>query len=784
MRSFLLTMLVLALSIASLAQTEIYSRVEIPIEGVTLEKMAKLGLPLDAGYLKKGNTFVGEFSSSGLQKLEQANIPYKTLIDDVSKFYAERSKRVTKSEIRQMAGESDVPVPDGFNLGSMGGFLTYDELLAELDTMAADYPNLITERDPMPGGTSIEGRSLYYVKISDNPNESEDEPQILFTGMHHAREPGGMMVLVFYMYHLLENYDTDPEIQNLVDNTEIYFAPCVNPDGYIYNEENYPNGGGPWRKNRRDNGNGSYGVDLNRNYGYQWGYDNSGSSPNPWDDTYRGTAPFSEPETEIIKEFCESHEFGFAINYHTYSDKLLYTWGYTSEPCEDDALLEAYSAEMTQVNGYEYGPGSTTIYATNGGSDDWMYGEQETKNKIFAFTPEVGGSSEGFWPSPDYIIPQCQENLLMNVLATKYTGKYAELYDKSPAIIESKEDYFHFDIKRFGREDVMTYTVSVEPVTENIESVGDPKDFIGMEIMETRSDSIAFTLTESMLDGDTLSYVLAVDNGDYTSRDTLTKIYGESVIVASDSCNSLQGWSADGWDITDEAYFSAPHSITDSPYGNYENNETSVITLSQHINLENMTYAQLTFQARWEIEAGYDYVQVQVSDNNGISWVPMAGKYTTSGTLNQQEGEPVYDGGQYEWVLEEIPLTQYIGEEIMIRFVLESDQGVTEDGFYFDDVKVNGVQQMFTGVAAKRQFHGQIEVFPNPAMEQITIALKGAKAPRSLKVFDCNGKLLQNEKFIGNRMTISVENMKPGIYYYRVLFENGSKSIVKKVLVQ
>ncbi len=120
------------------------------------------------------------------------------------------------------------------------------------------------------------------VKISDNPNVNETEPEVLYTALHHAREPVGAMQMLFYMYYLLENYDNDPFIQALVDNTEMYFVPVVNPDGYVYNQTTNPNGGGMWRKNRRNNGSaGLYGSDLNRNYGYMWGYDNNGSSPYP-----------------------------------------------------------------------------------------------------------------------------------------------------------------------------------------------------------------------------------------------------------------------------------------------------------------------------------------------------------------------------------------------------------------------------------------------------------------------------------------------------------------------
>ena len=146
-------------------------------------------------------------------------------------------------------------------------------MLDELDQMHQLYPNLISARSDIKDPTSdenphihetYEGRFLQWVKISDNPNDNENEPEILYTALHHAREPGSLQQLIFYMWYLLENYAQDDVIKEILDNTELYFVPCVNPDGYIYNETNDPQGGGMWRKNRYNN----HGVDNNRNYSY------------------------------------------------------------------------------------------------------------------------------------------------------------------------------------------------------------------------------------------------------------------------------------------------------------------------------------------------------------------------------------------------------------------------------------------------------------------------------------------------------------------------------------
>ena len=114
----------------------------------------------------------------------------------------------------------------------------------------------------------------------------------------------------------------------LVDNRELYFIPVINVDGYVYNENTNPNGGGNWRKNRRDNGGGIFGVDPNRNYSFQWGFNNSGSSPTPSSSTYRGTGPFSEPETQAIRDFVNGQDFTMAFNYHSFSNVLIFPYDY------------------------------------------------------------------------------------------------------------------------------------------------------------------------------------------------------------------------------------------------------------------------------------------------------------------------------------------------------------------------------------------------------------------------------------------------------------------------
>ena len=128
----------------------------------------------------------------------------------------------------------------------MGGYYTHDEIIEHLVDLSEDYPDIVSNLEYL--GDSHEGRAIYAIKISDNPNLDEDEPQVLYTGLHHSREPMSYMNLFYYMYWLVENYNNDIEATALVNNREMWFIPMVNPDGLVYNQEINPNGGGMQRK--------------------------------------------------------------------------------------------------------------------------------------------------------------------------------------------------------------------------------------------------------------------------------------------------------------------------------------------------------------------------------------------------------------------------------------------------------------------------------------------------------------------------------------------------------
>jgi len=300
-----------------------------------------------------------------------------------------------------------------------GYYYTYAEMVQELDQIAITYPD-ITHKVSI--GQTWEGREIWAMKVSDNANQNEDEPTVLVTGVHHAREPIGTSICIDFINWLVTNYGTNDSATTIVNTDEVWLVPCVNPDGYVFNET-YEDPWGGWRKNCRDNNNNGQmdpdydGVDLNRNYAYQWGYDNNGSSPDPSSDTYRGPSPMSEPEVQAVGELCDSFEFLYAINYHSYGNYLIVPWGYINSwvPSPDSEIYHVMAESMTTYigvpNNYTWGTAYQTVgYPANGTSDDWLYGEQGLKPKGFGFSPEVGTS---FWQGANdtsIIVTHCNEN--------------------------------------------------------------------------------------------------------------------------------------------------------------------------------------------------------------------------------------------------------------------------------------------------------------------------------------------------------------------------------------
>jgi hypothetical protein len=782
----LFTVIAAILTLCSIAQNN-YSRIKIYVsQDAGMQQLAAAGIAVDHGEYRRGCCFTTDLSQQEIQKISTLGFNYDVVIPDVKAYYTNTQLVAPPLAPLNVCGPtSTIPVPTNFALGSMGGFFTLSEIYWHLDNMATLYPNLVKPRVAIDSNnTTHEGRYIYWLKISDNPNVDENEPEGLYTAAHHAREPAGVSQLIMYMYYLLENYNSNPEVQYIVNNTELYFVPCINPDGYEYNYSTDPQGGGMWRKNRYDNQDGSYGIDLNRNYSNNWGYDNNGSSPNTFDDTYRGVSPASEPETQNIISFCNTHNFRIALNFHTYSNLLICPWGYAPATFTPDAaIFNAWGSILTEDNKYQFGTADQTVgYVVNGSSDDWMYGEQTTKPKIFAMTPEAGDQADGFWPLQSRIVDICMLNIPMDLNMARLLLAYGKAKDTEPRFIATSNGHFNFEFQRLGLDSPAVYTVWVQPLTANITSVGSPRVYANLNLLQTVNDSISFTINSSTPVGSLVQYILTVSNGLFTWNDTITKTYGGTSVLLANTGNSITGWTASGpWNTTNNTFYSAPSSIADSPFGNYSNNANTSLRTTNTINLNGVVAAQLSYRAKWDLEAGYDYSQVAASIDNGATWIPLCGKFTTNNN-NLDGGNPTYTGVNPNWVAEEISLDAFIGQQIMLRFRLESDGWVSGDGFFFDDLKVEVIDTTTSGIAE----NGAVQIsapFPNPADEYVWINTGDRPNGTTLEVMDQFGRVIYTQGLAAGNAAIQVNTVtwSSGIYYYRVISAQGSSSSRKLI---
>lgn len=286
-------------------------------------------------------------------------------------------------------------------------FHDHAETIASLEKIVEDYPEIATKIEI---GKSLEGRSLAGVRLSSN-TEQDSLPTVIFVGCHHAREHLSVEVPLKIAEHLAKNYATDSRIRNLLDTREVYIVPMLNPDGAEYDIK-----GGSykmWRKNRKKNSNGTYGVDLNRNYGPDEFFGGPGSSSQPDSDTYHGTEAFSEPETAALRDFVRARKkTSVLLSFHTFSELILWPYGHTNEEVpntKDKEVFEVMGKKLATWNHYKPEK-SSELYLASGDTTDWAYEEL----KIFAFTFELTPNSifsGGFYPGAKAIEPTFKANL-------------------------------------------------------------------------------------------------------------------------------------------------------------------------------------------------------------------------------------------------------------------------------------------------------------------------------------------------------------------------------------
>jgi len=651
----LLTLILLGLACQATAAEPHHALVQLKLDvpGGNEYIMANGGR-LDILYVKPGSYAHIAANPKDLAYLRESGLPMEILQEDMERANAYRDKTT-----------------------NYGIYHTWSETIAFVDSLRLLYPNVISEKWSI--GQTHEMRDLWAFRVSANPDIDEDEPEIFIDAMHHAREIISSEFTIMFAEYLAQNYGTDPEITWLLDNRELYIVPVVNPDGSVYNESNEPDGGGMWRKNRRYNGDGTYGVDPNRNYPYMWAYDDNGSSPDTDSEVYRGPSAGSEPEVQAMMNFVNSRDFRTHDTIHSHGNLTLIPWGYTSNPTPDGAIFDHLAAEMVKYNGYEPGqPFEAINYMVNGGTFDWVYGDLTFHDKIYTFSNEIGNSSDWFWPPESRREPLFLENIWPHIYLMRVAGAFVDVH--SPVVttgVKSIEP---------GQSGTLDFTIENQSVFDGVTNLDltirtdDPWVQFGagsrtisslgtLESTTLAGDPIPITVDAGCPTGHLVNFTVTVHMPGGDMEYPMGFPVGTPVVVFTDDMESgIGNWTTTGqWGLTSGSYHSATHSLTDSPSGEYHDQTITSATLNGTYNA-----TSLSFWHRYEIEEGWDYGRVQVSGDGG-PWATLA-------TYTGFEG----------WQQVDVDLSAFAGQDIGIRFLLETDYSVTEDGWYIDDVVLTG----------------------------------------------------------------------------------------------
>lgn len=732
---------------------EYYSKVSVNSdEPFIIGQLIDLGMTIDHYEYLPDNTIGFYVTQNELQTLRREQITFSIEIPNYTEYY-QKQKEDDAEALATMVRSANVG--DGFDLGSMGGFYTYDEVGAKLDEMLLDYPNLVTAKTSI--GTSVEGREIWMVKISDNPNIDEPEPTAYFDALHHAREPLSMATTINYMFWLLENYETNEQVQYLVDHREIYFVPVVNPDGYEYNRETDPDGGGLWRKNRNPNEGTCFGVDLNRNYGFGYANDNSCSSPDPCSGIYRGEEAFSEPESMAVRDLMALINPKTAFSTHSTAGSCLMPYGYDASPPAFSIYSEWASVFLSE-NDYPYGVTAQMLgYTSCGVTRDYLHSEG-----IYTWTPEIGGN--GFWPPESTIFDLVAENVFPMFYQSWISGAYVDVQSHEllgDALLGGSFPLL-VEVKNVGvGADAENVTVQVSSPDAGI-TISGPVNY-GTVAQRDRAGNQGEPFTVSVDAGfDNEFFTLELTTlQDGVVNDVLQiPVYvGEKEQLFFDDASSgdeqwIASGSGDQWgEVIDDAY-SGTTCFGDSNGGNGSNNTLNYFELANSVDFTATVTPSVAFMAKYALEQD-DFVDFQISVNEGANWNTLL-NFTLS-----ESWSPYF-----------VSLINYADEpSVRFRFMMETDGSIPADGFYFDDFDISNYSNVILD-AETFNLDNTLVVQPNPFSNEIEIAWSNDQFSETPEVtlYDIQGRkmeLLQTNS--ATSLLISkLDAFSSGVYFLKI----------------
>lgn len=496
-----------------------------------------------------GRAFDIQVHADRLGALGEAGLAVEVLIPDLQAHADARWARVQGRERLERRRELDQPNQPNQRGGSphddawFANYKQLSEIRAYVDGLAAARPDLASIADV---GDTVQGRDIRSITITgpDQPgNAAADRPIILWNGCQHAREWISPMTVTYLASRLIADYDTDPAVKQMVDSVRFVIVPVSNPDGYLYSwsSERY------WRKNRRANSFSSFGVDLNRNWGYEWG--GAGTSGDTNSDIYRGPSAFSEPETRSLRDLALSmgDDLAAHIDYHSYSQLILWPFGYASNlitPEPDRTFFDDLATDMSDLilssSGVYYDPiQSWMLYPAAGTAVDWFYGTAGAKSLTIELRPDENDFG-GFDPDPSEILPCAQENWLAAQLFVQRTTQRLAFSVAEPVRVPSGEPYTLAFTVSSGVDD---YDPSSVELTVSVGS-GSPQT-----VPATQNGTGSYTATlPAGACGDQIAYAihattLGGDDVAFPASGSLTVDVLDATLALEDDMETDTGWT-------------------------------------------------------------------------------------------------------------------------------------------------------------------------------------------------------------------------------------------------
>jgi carboxypeptidase T len=741
----------------SAATLERHSRVRVhPAD----EREHALLRSLDIDHLHAdGDAIVTVLKHSDVERLRAAGVHVVVEIAELERFYAERAARDMERIERQGGLQSSGRVAS-FSLGSVGGMLSPTELHEHLNRMSELYPTLASTPEQI--GTTHEGRPILAVRLSARPVSDTTVPEALLDAMHHAREPAGMMSLVYTMWSLLEGYGTDPEATYLLDNRALWFVPLVNPDGYAHNVETNPAGGGMWRRNMRAAGDSA--VDLNRNYGPEefWAHPIGGSSTNRNSETYRGPGPFSEPETRAMRDFCLERGFEVALNHHTFSNLFIQPEEILSLSTADSVYYKQATRALASLAGYAPGNSKITVgYTTRGTSDDWMfqYGRDDGGH-TFAWTPESGNGEDGFWPIPSRVEPIAEWNHRMN-LGIAWAAGPAPMITRRTWQPTPGGPVVRVTVMNAGRRAMSAdATLELAGGGATVVPMLAPSEELTFEIPVPAAYREPGAMPRPRI-GIALTYDGAV------IRDSIAPIASAvETVFAEDFEAGIGRWDPTvAWGIEQSVDHTSVAS--DSPMAPYaERRESNELILRDPVSLVGYAAAELFFDARYAVEARNHQASITVKAEESLEWEDVDCEELQLPFASDATSRNHFRGDLAEWRRYRVSLDRFLGRRILIRYVLTavtSQWHYTFDGIQLDNIALVAARDESSSADDEAIAGGSMRVMPNPFSSHLTVELPAGTGVATIELYDALGTLVHTASS-ATRTTLATDGLPAGAY--------------------